>query len=389
MICIEKKDILNGFATIKGKNNNKFLYFHIEVDKSYIKERLTLMVCTNTAKYFVMNLDKDTAEFNTEKKLVFNGQIADIQSNITVAENQISIAVFNDNELIVAAYNVGVSYPIINLPTSKDTLNVQLKTKQKCKDEQQDNKTEYLNISHNNNQDNNQDNKQQSNIEIDKNNNITTNTSVKQDTVIQNDILDEVSLTQNSNKNSISTTEIDNAEDIIQNKDTDKLEEKEKSKEIKEVIPNIKSKEKEENLVPFNLTINKEIDTTKDPILAQGSELIDKMFVRATTSRELKDEPNNMIIFNMTYMNFKKIALNENIYYIPINLIVSMLKKEIKLCERFIITIVFKKNSPYIKCIQVAVKASDRNLHLDNLSNLKYCYDSSSNVGYWVFNYEP
>lgn len=380
MICIEKKDILNGFATIKGKSNEKYLYFHIEVEKPYIQENLKLMVCTDTIKYFVMNLNKDTAEFNTEKKLVFNGKIDNIKKIVSIPENKISIAVFNGNKLIVAGYDIGISYPIANLPLSKEKLNVKIETKQiyaKEKSIKINNIDDNLNTSQKNNQNNNKE----YNIEEGKHKN-----TINKNTAIKNDILDEVSLTKNSNKENILICEKNNAECLLKNKDVDILE---KERELENPIKDIQNREKEKYLVPFNITINKNIDTTKDLRLSQSSELIKKMFLRATTSRELKDEPNNMIIFKITYTNFKKIALNENIYYIPINLIVSMLKKEIKLCERFLITIVFKKNSPYIKCIQIAIQSSNRNLNLDNLTNFKHCYDLSNNIGYWVFNYEP
>ena len=380
MICIEKKNILNGFGTIKGRDDKKFLYFHIEVEKSSIEQSLTLMLCTDTIRYFVMELNKNTAELNTERKLVFNGTIEDIEKIITVSENKISIAIFNKENLVIVGYDVGISYPIIHLPISEEKLIVKTSKKQisaKEKVSKDNNIGENLNITKNNNS----SKKKKDSIKTTNSDNLVNN-----DRIMKNDILEEVSLTKNSNKENIMICEKNNLQASLKEKNIDIP-----NKEMEKVTKNIKKvePEKENNLVPFNITINENVDTTKDLRLLQSSELIKKMFFRATTSRELKDEPNNMIIFKITYTNFKKIALNENIYYIPINLIVSMLKKEIILSERFIVTIVFKKNSPYIKYIQIAIQASNRNLNLDNLTNFKYCCDLQNNIGYWVYNYEP
>lgn len=325
-----------------------------------------------------MKLNKDTAEFNTERKSVFNGTIKDIKKIITISEDKISIAIFNKENLVVAGYDVCVSYPITNLPISKEKLIVKTKEKQMSLKE-----SISANEKIEKDLDKTEDENEQYAIKTKNSNDLIDN-----DDTLKNDILEEVSLTANSNKENIMIYTKNNSQSIAKENNINVLEQKKETDNPTKNIKNIEP-ETEKKLVPFNITINRDVDTANDLRLSQSSELIKKMFFRATTSRELKDEPNNMIIFNITYSNFKKIALNENIYYIPINLIASMLKKEIMLSKRFIITIVFKKNSPYIKCIQIAVQASNRGLNLDNLTNLKYCCDLVNNIGYWVYNYEP
>lgn len=378
MIFIEKKNAINGFGKIKGEEDARYLYFHIEMEKSYSEQNLTLMICSDEMRYFVMKLNKDTAEFNTERKSVFNGTIKDIKKIITISEDKISIAIFNKENLVVAGYDVCVSYPITNLPISKEKLIVKTKEKQMSLKE-----SISANEKIEKDLDKTEDENEQYAIKTKNSNDLIDN-----DDTLKNDILEEVSLTANSNKENIMIYTKNNSQSIAKENNINVLEQKKETDNPTKNIKNIEP-ETEKKLVPFNITINRDVDTANDLRLSQSSELIKKMFFRATTSRELKDEPNNMIIFNITYSNFKKIALNENIYYIPINLIASMLKKEIMLSKRFIITIVFKKNSPYIKCIQIAVQASNRGLNLDNLTNLKYCCDLVNNIGYWVYNYEP
>lgn len=340
MIYLEKKDLLNGFVTVKKDNNKQYLYYHIEINKVNMCSRFDLMLCNDKYKYLIMKLNEEHSVSITDTKYIFKGAINNIDDILRQSTN-IGIGIYSDDNLIISGYDKNKKINIDSLPIKYELYN--------------------------------------SNKNTIKDNNINENLKTS-DTHVDN-CTEEISLTsisasENKSYKKLKGTIKKTNFKILNNS----FKENDENKDSNNIPKNI-------NIIPLDLTINKDTDNAKDIKLLHISEFLNKMYSKATSIRETKDCTNNTISFKINYNNFKRVALSENIYYIPINLIVSMLKKEILKSEKIIITLIFKKNSSYIKYIQIGMVIDIKNIAFKGLSNFKCYIDKEDDLTYLIYNY--
>lgn len=369
-IDIGDEKYVNGFISEKGVGSKKKVDFYLEILTNDINSRFEFNIVSNRKIAKVDIIDKTKALMVVANKLIFRGCIENVDKFICEENSDLGICLKNvtSKEIYIKSKNSNHMH-INDLYEIKHIFDVR--------------------FSHNNNVGNH------NNENIKKIENTIPNDVFKDDckniNLTESDkCFDTEKEKENINDCTLKNNDIDNFELIKENagqkevtvtlSETDKVGYKKSDKIIKRPY-----------LLKVSVSKKRDIDNknVENYKLIQTKELLDSFISKSINYKKSMNKGRNTFAFKMSYFNFKKVSLCENIYYTPVDLIVTMFKKQIMEFGRFMICIVLKKNSNYIKHIQIGIPVKNKSINLEDSNNCKFFFNKDENIGYWIINYEP
>lgn len=353
---------VRGFISEKGVADKKKIDFYLEVLTQDINSKYEFSILNNKNAAKIDILDKTKALQIVSDKLIFRGCVENVGDFIYEENNDLGIYLKN-----TISKDIYIKSKMSTSMKSSDLINV----KHNCKVSFNTNKVESKITTA----------EKEITKDIDKkeNTDVSNMTINKKPDTKKKDSIDYLSKDIRENKSNSDKECTEQKEVTVTLSETDK-----------ENCPTINNM-KELDLLK-NIPLKGQNKTYKDRSnykLIQTRELLSLLSSKSITCKESRNNGRDTFAFKISYFNFKKVSLYENVYYTPIDLIVTMFKNQIMHFGKFMICIILKKNSNYIKNIQIGIPSDTNMIKLDGLNDCKFFLNKEEGVGYWLINYEP
>lgn len=338
-IDIGDEKLIRGFISEKGSLNKKKIDFYLELLTHDINSKYEFSILNNKNFAKIDILDKTKALKIFDDKLIFRGSIESVEDIIYGENNNLGVCLKNIKSKDI--YIKSKSFTSLNyndLTEVKHNCKVIFNTSEPISKKEIANKKSSENIAN------------------------------------------SIPISHKKNKFNFENEEVEKKEVTVTLSEAEAINNA-------AIEDNKKESDSINNMLPIKLNIN-DIDT-KDCKLVQTKELLISLYSKSIICKESKNKGRDTFAFKISYFNFKKVSLCENIYYTPVDLIVTMFKNQIMHYGKFMICVILKKNSSYIKHIQIGIPADKNEVKLEGLNDCKFFFNKDEGIGYWLINYEP